>query len=90
LQKEELKYYIDYERRTAGILKNKKKKKKLIRTGEIKTLVKYDKKYGNSIKKKKKKKKKEIVRNDFIELGVGHFAKLRFSGLHFTKLKTIK
>jgi len=41
-------------------------------------------------KKKKKKKKKEIVRNDFIELGVGHFAKLRFSGLHFTKLKTIK
>ncbi|KAL6635928.1 hypothetical protein U3516DRAFT_848454 [Neocallimastix sp. 'constans'] len=61
LQKEELKYYIDYERRTAGILKNKKKKKKLIRTGEIKTLVKYDKKYGNSIKKKKKKKKRKLL-----------------------------
>jgi len=48
LQKEESKYYIDYERRTAGILKNKKKKKKkkkkkekLIRTEEINTLVKY-------------------------------------------------
>ncbi|ORY12375.1 hypothetical protein LY90DRAFT_518355 [Neocallimastix californiae] len=40
LQKEESKYYIDYERRTAGILRNKKQKK-LIRTEEIKALVKY-------------------------------------------------
>ncbi|KAL6630424.1 hypothetical protein U3516DRAFT_776185 [Neocallimastix sp. 'constans'] len=37
LQKEESKYYIDYERRTAGILRNKKQKK-LIRTEEIKAL----------------------------------------------------
>jgi len=29
LQKEESKYYIDYERRTVGILKNKKNKKKI-------------------------------------------------------------
>ena len=54
MQKEELKYYIDYERRTAGILKNKKKKKKLIRTGEIKTLVKYDKNMEILLKKKGK------------------------------------
>ncbi|KAG4107868.1 hypothetical protein H8356DRAFT_1416255 [Neocallimastix lanati (nom. inval.)] len=37
LQKEESKYYIDDERRTAGILRNKKQKK-LIRTEEIKAL----------------------------------------------------
>ncbi|KAG4097145.1 hypothetical protein H8356DRAFT_1425793 [Neocallimastix lanati (nom. inval.)] len=37
LQKEESKYYIDYVRRTAGILRNKKQKK-LIRTEEIKAL----------------------------------------------------
>jgi len=40
LQKEESKYYIDYERRIAGILKNKNKKK-LIRIEDIKALVKY-------------------------------------------------
>ncbi|KAL6628192.1 hypothetical protein U3516DRAFT_809387 [Neocallimastix sp. 'constans'] len=40
LIKEESKYYIDYERRIAGILKNKNKKK-LIRIEDIKALVKY-------------------------------------------------
>ena len=62
LQKEESKYYIDYERRTAGILKNKKQKKNLILTKEIKALVKY---YKNMVILFKKKKR---VRNDFIEL----------------------
>ncbi|KAL6611904.1 hypothetical protein U3516DRAFT_870945 [Neocallimastix sp. 'constans'] len=62
LQKEESKYYIDYERRIAGILKNKKQKKNLILTKEIKALVKY---YKNMVILFKKKKR---VRNDFIEL----------------------
>jgi len=62
LQKEESKYYIDYERRTAGILRNKKQKK-LIRTEEIKALVKYYKNMEILLKKKK-----ESARNDFIEL----------------------
>ncbi|KAG4097404.1 hypothetical protein H8356DRAFT_1425482 [Neocallimastix lanati (nom. inval.)] len=61
LQKEESKYYIDYERRTAGILRNKKQKK-LIRTEEIKALVKYYKNMEILLKKK------ESVRNDFIDL----------------------
>ncbi|KAL6625552.1 hypothetical protein U3516DRAFT_809758 [Neocallimastix sp. 'constans'] len=61
LQKEESKYYIDYERRTAGILRNKKQKK-LIRTKEIKALVKYYKNMEILLKKK------ESVRNDFIDL----------------------
>ncbi|KAG4092830.1 hypothetical protein H8356DRAFT_1357567 [Neocallimastix lanati (nom. inval.)] len=62
LQKEESKYYIDYERRTAGTLRNKKQKK-LIRTEEIKALVKYYKNMEILLKKKKKS-----VRNDFIDL----------------------
>ncbi|ORY54911.1 hypothetical protein LY90DRAFT_507331 [Neocallimastix californiae] len=53
LQKEESKYYIDDERRTAGILRNKKQKK-LIRTEEIKALVKYYKNMGILLKKKRK------------------------------------
>ncbi|ORY70743.1 hypothetical protein LY90DRAFT_504076 [Neocallimastix californiae] len=53
LQKEESKYYIDYERRTAGILRNKKQKK-LIRTEEIKALVKYYKNMEILLKKKEK------------------------------------
>jgi len=61
LQKEESKYYIDYERRTAEILRNKKQKK-LIRTEEIKALVKYYKNMEILLKKK------ESVRNDFIKL----------------------
>ncbi|KAG4089278.1 hypothetical protein H8356DRAFT_1432174 [Neocallimastix lanati (nom. inval.)] len=61
LQKEESKYYIDYERRTAGILRNKKQKK-LIRTEEIKALDKYYKNMEILLKKK------ESVRNDFIDL----------------------
>ncbi|KAG4085362.1 hypothetical protein H8356DRAFT_1375016 [Neocallimastix lanati (nom. inval.)] len=61
LQKEESKYYIEYERRTAGILRNKKQKK-LIRTEEIKALVKYYKNMEILLKKKKS------VRNDFIDL----------------------
>ncbi|KAG4105748.1 hypothetical protein H8356DRAFT_1418532 [Neocallimastix lanati (nom. inval.)] len=61
LQKEESKYYIDYERRTAKILRNKKQKK-LIRTEEIKALVKYYKNMEILLKKK------ESVRNDFIDL----------------------
>ncbi|KAG4090073.1 hypothetical protein H8356DRAFT_1431463 [Neocallimastix lanati (nom. inval.)] len=52
LQKEESKYYIDYERRTAGILRNKKQKK-LIRTEEIKALVKYYKNMEILLKKRK-------------------------------------
>ena len=53
MQKES-KYYIDYERRTAGILRNKKTKKKLIRTEEIKALVKYYKNMEILLKKKGK------------------------------------
>ena len=53
LKKEESKYYIDYERRTAGILRNKKQKK-LIRTEEIKALVKYYKNMEILLKKKGK------------------------------------
>ena len=61
LLSEESKYYIVYERRTAGILRNKKQKK-LIRTEEIKALDKYYKNMEILLKKK------ESVRNDFIEL----------------------
>ena len=53
MQKEESKYSIDYQRRTAGILRNKKQKK-LIRTEEIKALIKYYKNMEILLKKKRK------------------------------------
>ncbi|KAL6608803.1 hypothetical protein U3516DRAFT_873320 [Neocallimastix sp. 'constans'] len=51
LQKKESKYYIDYERIIAGILKNNKQKK-LISTEEIKALIKYYKNMEILLKKK--------------------------------------